>query len=135
MTLTPTTTSQPSTRERLERGVAERLGAAMIVVAAVVAGAVLVLDVLPAWLTGPWHPARSAAPLAATALGVAVRQLGTGAASRLALARAALLAAGFLSWSASQVVPSGGPATACNDAAILLFVVDVALGLVPAPRE
>lgn len=107
----------------------------MIAVAAVVAGAVLVLDVLPAWLTGPWHPSLSAAPLAATALGVAVRQLGTGAASRLVAARAVLLAAGFLSWSASQVVPSGGPATACNDTAILLFVVDVALGLLPTPRE
>jgi hypothetical protein len=103
---------------------------AILAAASTLAAGTLVLDAFPAWLTASFHPSVSAVPLAAAALAVLVHRLvaGGGAAD---VARSLLLAGAFLAWSADQVVPWSRVATACNDVAILLFVVDVALALSP----
>ena len=47
--------------------------------------------------------------------------------SRVELAKSILLAAAFFFWAANQVVGNPRAATACNDVAIALFVLDVFL--------
>jgi hypothetical protein len=88
----------------------------------------LVWDLVPARFPPHAHDALSALPLALIALAWLAHRLGSRP-TLAELARAALLAAAFLFWSANQLWPNLAQATLFNDLAVALFVVDVWLAI------
>lgn len=98
----------------------------------------LLWDLVPARFPSHAHDALSASPLALIALAWLLHRLGSRP-TRAELARAALLAAAFLFWSANQLWPDLPQATLFNDLAVALFVIDVWLAMAerpaPAPAE
>jgi hypothetical protein len=94
------------------------------VVAVVLAIGLLVADAIPGALGSESHALVSALPLALVALAYMLHQPSRRPTVGQAV-KAALLCAAFLLWAAAQVRPS--LPVAVNDAAIALFVTDLAL--------
>ena len=96
--------------------------------------AVLALVPLLAWDAQPdrfpahAHDALGAAPLAAVALGYLAMHAGRGAPT-FAWVRAGIVAAAFLAWAVNQLWAQSPTATAWNDAAVALFVIDVVIAI------
>jgi hypothetical protein len=92
----------------------------------------LLWDLVPARFPAHAHQALSALPLASIALACFLHRLGSRP-RPAELARAALLAAAFLFWSANQWWPDLAQATLFNDLAVALFVIDVWLSIRERP--
>jgi hypothetical protein len=100
------------------------------------AGVTLLLgwDLWPARFPAHAHDALSALPLALIALAWLAHRLAARP-TRGELARATLLAAAFLFWSANQLWPDSPRATLFNDLAVALFVIDVWLAMNEPPTQ
>jgi len=97
----------------------------------------LAWDLAPARFPSGAHDALGAAPLAAIALAYLAVQVDRRPTAG-AWVRSAIVAAAFLAWAANQLWSKSPTATAWNDLAIALFVIDIVIaifdrGLTPAP--
>jgi hypothetical protein len=113
---------------RARRAVAVFLGVTTLAGVA----ALLMWDVRPGLFPAGAHDWLGAFPLTMIAVAYLVYQAGHGPGWREWL-KAVLLAAAFLLWAANQYWPQAGAATALNDGAIALFVLDVFLVIVGWP--
>jgi hypothetical protein len=100
-------------------------------------GLLIVWDVAPGWFPIHAHNVLGALPLALIAIAYLVHRWRLRPTRAEAL-RALLLAAAFLFWAANQLWPDLPQATLLNDVAVILFVLDVLLGMreakaVPSP--
>jgi hypothetical protein len=94
-------------------------------------GLLIVWDVRPGWFPVHAHDVLAALPLALIALAYLVHRWRLRPTRAEAL-RALLLAAAFLFWAANQLWPDLPQATLFNDVAVILFVLDVLLGMLEA---
>ena len=120
-------------KERKER----RLAAATLFgrVTLVSVAPLLVWDLAPRLFPARAHDGLAGTPLVLVALACVVYPIVRGA-GRLDLAKALVLATGFLLWAANQLWPDAPNATLCNDVAIAAFVLDAVLimaGFSPEP--
>ena len=92
--------------------------------------ALLAWDIYPQHFPANSHSVLGAFPLAMIGLAWLARQAFQNASGREWL-KAALLAAAFFFWAANQCVRDAHAATICNDIAIALFVLDLAVVIAP----
>jgi hypothetical protein len=107
------------------------MGLALLTVATL--APLLVWDAFPLLFPAGAHDVLAALPLALVALAFAVHQ-GFRRPTRIEFAKTVLLVLAFLFWGANQLWPEHPLATLFNDVAIVGFVVDVVLAVVPWPR-
>jgi hypothetical protein len=107
------------------------LGLAALTVATL--APLLLWDAAPLLFPPSAHSVLAALPLGLVALAYVVHQ-GARRVTRSEFARAVLLAASFLFWAANQLWPEHRLATLFNDIAIVGFVLDVFLAIVPGRR-
>jgi hypothetical protein len=117
-----------------------RSSARRVVPLAIAGAAITLATGLLAWDADPQgfpsgaHAALGAAPLALIACALVAAEVARGA-RRAELFKAVMLAAAFGAWSANQLWPTIPQATALNDLAIALFVLDVFLVILGWPAQ
>jgi hypothetical protein len=105
-----------------------RLSVALGLVACLSLVPLLAWDLVPARFPSGAHDALGAFPLVAVAFGCLATQAERRPPSS-AWVRSSIVAAAFLAWAVNQFWPQHALATAWNDLAITLFVVDIVLGI------
>jgi hypothetical protein len=110
-----------------------RLALALGIVTLATAALLLVWNVVPGRFPARAHDVLGALPLAVVALACLSYEISRPSGWRDML-KASLLAAAFLFWAGNQLWPDHPRALLMNDAAIVLFVLDVVFVIVGWPR-
>jgi len=114
-----TSLPRPGKAARARPAIAISLGVISILGGLLLAAA----DIIRGTATWPHHSPVSAAPLFLVAAAIAAVSIGRPANGRHGLLRLVAVLA-FTAWGTAQVAPDPAAASALNDAAILLFVID-----------